>query len=142
MFQEGQLLRFSPFKFKNGANPKKKYFIVLKHIDDNLMLASLPTSKDHIPSDVFSQSTGCINIPERAVNAYVFMPDTLVTNTFSFPLPTFVYGEQVDEYAAKYLNEMESEIENLGIIFNELFCQIKDCLKKSNLIKRKYRNYL
>lgn len=30
MFEEGNLLRFEPFLFKNGALPKPKYFVVIK----------------------------------------------------------------------------------------------------------------
>ena len=53
MFEEGNLLYFDPFLFKNGATPKPKFFIVLKNdINDEVILATLPTSKDHIPSDV------------------------------------------------------------------------------------------
>lgn len=115
MYVEGQLLSFTPFVFKNGATPKKKYFIVLKYLDNKWMMASLPTSKDHIPSDV-GLTSGCINIPERAVNAFVFLPNESVTDCFSFSLPTFVYGEQVDEYDPKYLDEMDTQIENLGVI--------------------------
>lgn len=95
-YTEGQLLSFTPFFFKSGAAPKKKYFIVLKHIEEQILMASLPTSKDRIPSDVAIQS-GCINHPERAVNAFVFMPKESVTEHFAFPLPTFVYGEQVEQ---------------------------------------------
>ena len=141
MYPEGQLLRFTPFVFKNGANPKPKFFIVLKHLDDKLMMASLPTSQDHIPSDI-TYSSGCVNIAERSVNAYVFMPDEFVTDSFSFVKPTFVYGEQVDEYALKYLDEMETTIEDLGVIHHELFIQLKECLKQSALLKRKYRKQL
>lgn len=141
MYAEGHLLRFTPFIFKNGAQPKKKYFIVLKHFDDQLMMASLPTSKDHIPGDV-PVISGCIHISERAVNAYVFMPNQGVTDSHSFSLPTFIYGEQVDEYSQKYLDDMDSAVEDLGLIHNTLFQELKDCLKKSTLIKRKYRKLL
>lgn len=141
MYSEGQLFCFTPFVFKNGTLPKKKYFIVLGHIGDNMLLASLPTSKDHIPSDVVHVS-GCINIPERAVNAFVFFPHDSVTDSFSFSRPTFVYGEQVDEYAQKYLDEMGTTVDNLGIIHEELFLQLKACLKQSVLLKRKYRKVL
>ena len=105
------------------------------------MMASLPTSQDHIPSDI-TYSSGCVNIAERSVNAYVFMPDEFVTDSFSFVKPTFVYGEQVDEYALKYLDEMETTIEDLGVIHHELFIQLKECLKQSALLKRKYRKQL
>ena len=45
MYEAGDLLKFSPFKFKNGNQPKPKYFIVLGHIDKKVMMATLPTSK-------------------------------------------------------------------------------------------------
>ena len=49
MFEEGNLLLFRPFIFKNGATPKDKFFLVLeKDIQGGLLLASLPTSKDHV----------------------------------------------------------------------------------------------
>lgn len=46
MFEEGNLLLFRPFLFKNGAEPQDKFFLVLKKIESNILLASLPTSKD------------------------------------------------------------------------------------------------
>lgn len=141
MYPEGQLLCFAPFVFKSGAEPKKKYYIVLKHMDDKMMMASLPTSKNHIPSDVPLVS-GCINIPERAVNAYVFFPEEKVTDCFSFVLPTFVYGEQVDEYSREYIENMKTKIEDLGKISDETMANLRNCLKQSVLIKRKYRKLL
>ena len=97
MITEGTLLYCDPFVFKNGAAPKPKFFIVLANMDDGVMLASLPTSKDHVPGDV-EVVRGAVNIPERAVNAYVFEAGELVTDSFAFPRRTFVYGEQVDDY--------------------------------------------
>ena len=61
---------------------------------------------------------------------------------FRFPRPTFVYGEQVDEYEQKYLDEMGSTVEQLGQIEPSLFKAIKDCLKKARLLRRKYRQLL
>ena len=141
MYKEGQLLKFSPFVFKNGNAPKPKWFVVLKHIDDEVMMASLPTSKDHIPSDAVV-SDGCVDIPERQVNAFVFSPSTQVTETFHFSVPTFVYGEGVDEYDQQYLDKMNAEIEDLGNMESTLFLQLKDCIKKAALLKRKYRKLL
>ena len=43
-FQQGAILYFDPFIFPDGGSPKPKYFLVLKHVDDTLLLASLPTS--------------------------------------------------------------------------------------------------
>ena len=55
MIEEGTLLYFNPFEFKNGATPKAKYFIVLANSDEGFMVASLPTSKDFIPSDILEE---------------------------------------------------------------------------------------
>ena len=44
-FLQGAILYFDPFIFLDGGKPKPKYFLVLKRIDDILLLASLPTSK-------------------------------------------------------------------------------------------------
>ena len=129
MYKEGQLLKFSPFVFKNGNAPKPKWFVVLKHIDDEVMMASLPTSKDHIPSDAVV-SDGCVDIPERQVNAFVFSPSTQVTETFHFSVPTFVYGEGVDEYDQQYLDKMNAEIEDLGNMESTLFLQQRTVLRR------------
>ena len=140
-YKEGQLLRFTPFNFKNGATPKRKYFIVLKQMDEMVVMASLPTSQNHIPRNI-PLTSGCINLPERAVNAYIFMPKEPVTGNFSFTLPTFVYGEEVDEYNQTYLNKMDSNIENFGTIHNHIFIELKKCLKQSALLKRRFKRLL
>lgn len=102
---EGTLLYCDPFVFKNGATPKPKYFIVLANTDSGVMLASLPTSKDHVPQDA-EVVRGAVSIPERGVNAYVFEAGDQVTDCFAFPRRTFVYGEQVDDYTEEDLEAM------------------------------------
>lgn len=138
---EGTLLFFDPFVFKNGATPKPKYFIVLANTDDGVMLASLPTSKDHVPADT-AVVRGVVNIPERGVNAFVFEAGDLVTDTFSFPRRTFVYGEQVDDYTEEDLQAMGSAVRNLGVLKPELLADMRACLKQSANIKRKYIKWL
>ena len=69
MYEAGDLLKFSPFEFKNGNQPKPKYFIVLAHIDKKVMMATLPTSKDHVPADVVVKS-GCV---DRLLQRSVFL---------------------------------------------------------------------
>ncbi len=141
MFLTGELIKFSPFVFKNGNQPKPKYCIVLGQIDDKVMMVSLPTSKDHVPADAMVER-GCVDIPERGVNAFVLNPSDMVTASFRFHLPTYVYGEQVDEYEQKYLDEMRSNVERLGQVEPTLFQAIKDCVKKARLLRRKYRHLL
>lgn len=141
MFAEGQLLRFDPFLFKNGAPSKPKFYVVLKHMEGDLMMASLPTSQDHVPGDL-SDRTGCICFPERGVNAYVFAAGEQVTNCFAFPLRTYVYGEQVDEYSQSYLDAMGANVEDLGHLPLDRLEALRKCLKQSPLIKRKYYKLL
>lgn len=138
---EGTLLYCDPFVFKNGAAPKPKFFIVLANMDDGVMLASLPTSKDHVPGDV-EVVRGAVNIPERAVNAYVFEAGDLVTDSFAFPRRTFVYGEQVDDYTEDDLNGMGDLIQILGVLKPEILADLRACLKQAANIKRKYLKWL
>ena len=138
---EGTLLYFNPFVFKNGATPKPKYFIVLANMDNGVMLASLPTSKDHVPRDT-EVKRGAVNIPERDVNVYVFEACDQVTESFAFPRRTFVYGEQVDDYTEEDLNAMGSTIQNLGVLKPELLADLKACLRQASNIKRKYVKWL
>ena len=100
MFEEGNLLLFHPFLFKNGATPKDKFFLVLGNVEGELLLASLPTSKDHVPSDV-EVKHGCIDLPERDVNIFVFVAGEEIVlkqdgEYFSFSKNTFVYGANLD----------------------------------------------
>ena len=139
--EEGTLLYFDPFVFKNGAPPKPKYFIALANTEDGLILASLPTTKDHVPADV-EVIRGAVNIPERRVNAYIFEAGDQVTNTYCFPRRTFVYGEQVDEYTEEDLSKMGTAVLNLGVLKPEILADLKACLKQAAGIKRKYAKLL
>lgn len=141
MMTEGTLLYCDPFVFKNGAVPKPKYFIVLANMDDGVVLASLPTTKDHVPVNA-AVVRGAVNIPKQGVNAYVFEAGDHVTESFAFPRRTFVYGEQVDDYTEDDLNHMGGTIENLGVLKPEIFADLKACLKQATNIKRKYLKWL
>jgi len=67
MYTPGSILYFKPFVFPNGNTPKNKYFIVLKTTDSDVLIASLPTSQDHIPH-MIQKTHGCIDVPEYQVN--------------------------------------------------------------------------
>ena len=95
MFEPGNLLYFNPFIFPDGGEPKAKFFVVLGEVEGTLLLASLPTSKDHIPSDV-EVTSGCLEIAERMVNAYIFMANDVVTEKgFFFENNTFIQVSHV-----------------------------------------------
>lgn len=150
MFEEGNLLLFRPFLFKNGATPKDKFFLVLANVRDDLLLASLPTSKDHVPADV-EVKHGCLEMSERFVNVFIFLSgeEIVVRETgesFSFSKNTFVYGANLDMYAASQLELQErmaqTEIEVVGRLNSDIFAELKNCLANSSMVKNKYRKIL
>ena len=150
MFEEGNLLLFRPFMFKNGAAPKDKFFLVLGNVDGNLLLASLPTSKDHVPSDV-EVKHGCLDIAERFVNVFVFISGEEILNRvngerFSFSKNTFVYGSKLDIYDASQFELQErlsqTNIELIGTLDSVVFAELKDCLANSKMVKNRYRKML
>ena len=150
MFEEGNLLLFHPFLFKNGATPKDKFFLVLGSVDGDLLLASLPTSKDHVPSDV-EVSHGCLDLPERYVNVFVFIAGEEVVlrqggEHFSFSKNTFVYGANLDVYSISQLELQERMsqtcIELIGNLDADVLAELKKCLSNSKMVKNKYRKIL
>jgi hypothetical protein len=52
VFTEGSILFFDPFYFRNGNTAKAKFFIVLRVLDDKVVLATLPSSQDYVPATV------------------------------------------------------------------------------------------
>lgn len=146
MFEPGNILYFNPFIFPDGGEPKPKFFVVLGEVDETVLLASLPTSKDHIPSDV-EVISGCLEIPERMVNAYTFLANEVITdNGFFFEKNTFIYGQNIKTYnTVSFLSQQvsgEIEIEKKGKIKDEIFISLKDCLKNSDAVRKKYKKYI
>ncbi len=145
MFEEGELLYFEPFIFPDGGAPKNKYFVVLKELENDFLLASLPTSKDHVPSDVTFEK-GCLELPERNVNVFVFKPLESVTSSFSFQRPTFIYGALLRKYPRQsfdfQISSGESKVKRLGRLYDSLFNELIECLKNSAMVKGKYRKLL
>lgn len=148
MFEVGNLLWFTPFYFKNGAIPQPKFFLVLKAFDGNMLLASLPTSKDHVPSDV-SVKSGCLEDLERRVNVFVFLAGEVVachpfTNQkFAFSLNTFIYGADLETYPVsvfeKQIADHLSEVNLVGKVVESVYSDLKECLKHSRMVKNKYK---
>ena len=146
MFEPGNLLYFDPFIFPDGGEPKPKFFVVLGEVDETVLLASLPTSKDHIPSDV-EVTSGCLEIAERMVNAYIFMANEVVTeNGFFFEKNTFIYGQNIKTYnTAIFLQQQiakQIEITEKGKLKNDVFTALKECLKNSDAVRKKFKKNL
>ena len=146
MFESGNLLYFKPFIFPDGGGSKPKFFVVLGEVDETVLLASLPTSKDHIPSDIQVRS-GCLEIAERMLNAYIFMANDIVTEEgFFFEKNTFIYGQNIKTYnTITFINQLrsgETEIEMKGKLKDEIFSALKECLRNSDAVRKKYKKYL
>ncbi len=150
MFEEGNLLFFRPFLFKNGAEPQDKFFLVLKKLDGDILLASLPTSKDHVPSDL-EVKHGCLNISERMFNVFVFLSGENVAvkedgTSFAFKKNTFIYGVNLDVYPVERFDLQErmaqTTIEKIGTLDEAVFTELVACLSESKMVKNKYRKIL
>ena len=150
MFKEGHLLYFDPFIFSNGTQ-KPKFFIVLKNEGNGLLLASLPTSKDHIPSNMAVRQ-GCYEHPDKRINVYVFMAGCPVAvhpeteEPFCFKKNTFVYGADIQSYPVEAFEEQRRtgkvDIILKGKMDSALFDDLKDCLRKSACFKNKFKKKL
>lgn len=115
-----------------------------------LQIFNLPTSKDHVPSDV-EVKHGCIDLSERFVNVFVFLSGEEILckpngDRFSFSKNTFVYGANLDMYQVSQFELQErlsqTQIELVGRIDAELFEELVDCLAGSKMVKNKYRRML
>ncbi len=145
-FCEGAILYFDPFIFPDGGKPKPKYFLVLKVMDDVCLLASLPTSKDHVPETI-EKIHGCIEHPEINFNCYCFDPSVVICdNGFSFPSETYVYGFRLQTFNLNdlLLQEVtdETTIEECGILTDGEYQALIHCLTNSPEVKRGYRKLL
>ncbi|MDO8930231.1 MAG: hypothetical protein Q7W54_14755, partial [Bacteroidota bacterium] len=146
MYTPGNILYFKPFVFPNGDLPKNKYFIILQTIGSNVLIASLPTSKDFIPHLV-QKKHGCIDVPQYQVNCYCFQPGKIVTkNNFSFPVETFVYGYQVDQFDKTKFDSLYVvdgvDYEIIGELKKDEYLSLINCIKNSASVSRKIRRWL
>ncbi|MEF3077375.1 hypothetical protein [Winogradskyella poriferorum] len=146
MFEEGTIIYFDPFYFKNGNTAKPKYFVVLKNQDGQNILASLPTRTDSIPQKE-EIDNGCIELPSINLNCFVISNEIEVTECGKmFDFKTHIYGHQIDVYEVEFLKEIypleNTDYEIWGKMKEELFVSLIECLKNSKSVKRKYRKML
>jgi hypothetical protein len=150
MFDERNILYFTPFYFPNGkSSPKNKFFVVLRASDGKSVLASLPTRKDSIPSkDVIKD--GCIELPDIDLNCFVISTETVVTEDgYCFPdesSPTHIYGHQLDFYDTTVMESIypheNVDYELYGKMNENLFNDLINCLKNSKSVKNKFKKVL
>lgn len=146
MFQVKQIIYFNEFYFKNGNTAKPKYLIILGRLEDKTIIASLPTRTNNSPSLV-DKKHGCVNLDERCFNCYIFEPGrTICENNFSFELPTFIYGNQVEDYELEILEAVYKipgvDYEVKGSLNDSEFQAVLECILKSSSTKRKIKKLL
>lgn len=147
MFEEKTIFRFNPFYFKDGSPAKPKYFIVLKNIDGQTIVANLPSSKIHIPFPEDNVRHGCIDLSEYSICCYCFKAHQIITDEgWAFPKDTFLYGRWVDEFDLQILSEtytqesIDYKIE--GKLTDTAFNDVLNCLYGSSQLKRKYKKMI
>ncbi len=146
MFEEGTVIYFDPFYFKNGNPAKPKYFVVLKVQNKQNILASLFTRKDSIPQKE-EIDNGCIELPAINLNCFVFSNEIEVTECGKkFDFKTHIYGHQLDIYEMEFLKEIypleNTDYEVWGKMKEKLFISLIECLRHSKSVKRKYKKIL
>jgi hypothetical protein len=146
MYIPGAIIYFTPFYFQ-GGDSKNKYFLVLSVAKENLLVACLPTSKDHIPRSI-EKRHGCINDDTMRVNCYFFEAGRVVSEcgAFGFERDTYVYGEQitfVDKNAMQSTYKKEGENYHvLCTLSNTELQSVKERLKRSGIVKNKFKRCL
>ncbi len=145
LFLPRQIIYFTSFQFKYGDKPKTKYFIVLANVDNKIIIASLPTRTNSVPSFI-TINHGCINLDERCYNSYLFEEQRIIGEKgFCFELSTFIYGDQVEDYEleqldANYIEGVDYAI--LDLLTKGEFEAIINCFKNSNSVKFKIKKRL
>lgn len=146
MFQRKQIIYFNEFYFKNGNTSKPKYLIILGVVESKTVVASLPTRTNNAPA-LLDKKHGCINIDDRCFNCYLFeQGKPICENGFSFDLPTFIYGNQVEDYQLEILEDVYRikgiDYEEKGILLDTEFDAIINCIINSASTKRKIKKLL
>jgi hypothetical protein len=139
----GTILYVTPYYFNNG-DCQNKFFLILKNTKNNYTLASLPTSKDHIP-EKHTPESGCVELPDIQVNCFVFSTKEATTTCGKkFHKRTHIYGNQIkliNDFHEIYPTEGK-DFDVFGIMRPELFEKLRCCLLKSKIVKNKYKRIL
>lgn len=136
----GNLLYIPNFTFKNGTS-KDKYFLIVACTDQSIVVASLPSSQNHVPSQLTIEH-GCIDNPTGSFNCYHFEANrTICQDGFSFPKPTFIYSEWVDMYTNADLSKIIS-YEMKGKLTKRELASVIECFKNSKKTIRKIKKLL
>ncbi|HMC00126.1 MAG TPA: hypothetical protein VKN14_03715 [Flavobacteriaceae bacterium] len=145
-FNSFEILFFPSFRFKNGAAPLPKFFIALKKVKNKLIVASLPTSQDHVPDNI--KVEGCIEYPDKCISCFCFFKQkTICDDTgFKFHKDTFIYASAVDTYnlgtLKSYYPIKDIDYFVKGKLSKKLETELYQCLKNSFDLKRGIKKIL
>jgi hypothetical protein len=111
----------------------------LKNIDDKIIIASLKTRDNKAPS-LITVNHGCNIDATRNFNCYCFSPDiSICTNQFTFPIQTFIYENEVEDYVGQNLNLNHKikgvDYEICGQLNTHEYNEIINCFKLSKSIR-------
>ena len=144
MYTPGKLIYFSPFY--SHIDVKNKYFLVLKVIDGNAILACLPSSQQYLPQN-HKIEHGCLEITDSGISCYIFKASNPVTKSgWCFPLDTILYPRWVSDYDVMQLNNTYTipnvDYEVVGELTEVELKNIIECFLNSKSLSRKYKRML
>jgi hypothetical protein len=146
LYTAGKLIYFNPFYFKDGTDSKPKYFLVLKVVNNDVVIASLPSSKIHLPQ-AQPLVHGCLEIPDACINCYIFEANRPITKCgWSFDMNTLLYGNWLDDYNLAILQSNYTiegvDYEIIGSLTDVELQNVLNCFINSSTVKRKYKRLL
>jgi hypothetical protein len=105
-YPAGTIIYFTPFYYPDGQRAAEpKYFLVLRQVDAEMTVASLPSSQPHYPAKL-APKHGC-NRFGQGYGFYMFGSKRIITlEGWGFPLDTFVYPWGVKSYDREMLKEV------------------------------------
>lgn len=118
----------------------------MKQVGGELIVASLPTSKDFVPRFI-TKVHGCLKVDEANFCCYYFEQDKpIAENNWAFPRDTYLYAEQIDIYELSLLTEMykfeDIDYQIVGCLTQIEYKSLIECVKNSKAIRRKVRRVL
>ena len=137
----GTIIYFTPFYYPDGQKAAEpKYFLVLRQLEAELTVASLPSSQPHFPAKL-QPKHGCNRFSGNA-GVYKFGSKRIITvDGWGFPLDTFVYPWGVKSYDRAMLKDVYrkegKDYQVMGRLVEGEFIALITCLNSSSDLPRK-----
>lgn len=114
----------------------------------DILLASLPTSKGHVPSDL-EVKQGCLDVLERMLNVFVFLSGENVAVMIHllhliriplFTVPILVFIRLGNSICRNVWHRLL--LKKIGTLGKSFFKELIACLSESKMVKNKFRRIL